>query len=207
MQLAVVMSGTIIAFTCGWLLLFFFTATLLVFAWLILVTPVVKQDMTKDIAYVVMRDSEALSVLYGVWGYEVPADSAWCDQAVIAGLACKSGNAFLQTLVDQNLLWIALLKVGDKKLLVVVVCVGEASVDVFVGQQTWTLTHKWFELVWTGDYFLLWKMLLEGESTITRDSSEEEIFWLETMLNCALHILTELLAEWRFLLVEKIKQF
>ncbi len=37
-------------------------------AWLIPVTPVVKQDMTKDIAHVVMRDSEALSVLYGVWG-------------------------------------------------------------------------------------------------------------------------------------------
>lgn len=45
-----------------------FTATLPVPAWLIPVTPVVKQDMTKDIAHVVMRDSEALSVLYGVWG-------------------------------------------------------------------------------------------------------------------------------------------
>jgi len=39
--------------------------------------------MTKDIAHVVMRD--------GAMGYEVPADSAWCDQAVIAGLACKVG--------------------------------------------------------------------------------------------------------------------
>ena len=149
MQLAVVMSGTIIALTCGWLLLSSFTATLPVPAWLIPVTPVVKQDMTKDIAHVVMRDSEALSVLYGVWGYEVPADSAWCDQAVRAGLACKSGN----------------------------------------------------------DYLLLWKMSPEGESTITRDSSEEEILWLETMLNRALHISTEPSAEWRPLLVEKIKQF
>lgn len=103
MQLAVVMSGTIIALTCGWLLLPSFTAPLPVPAWLIPVTPVVKQDMTKDIAHVVMRDSEALSVLYGVWGYEVPADSAWCDQAVRAGLVCKSGNASLQTLVNQNL--------------------------------------------------------------------------------------------------------
>ncbi|EOU7610734.1 ATP-binding protein, partial [Shigella sonnei] len=91
MQLAVVMSGTIIAITCGWLLLSSFTAPFPVPAWLVPVTPVVKQDMTKDIAHVVMRDSEALSVLYGVWGYEVPADSAWCDQAVRAGLACKSG--------------------------------------------------------------------------------------------------------------------
>lgn len=74
---------------------------------------------------------------------------------------------------------------------VVVVRVGEASVDVLVGQQTWTLTHKWFESVWTGDYLLLWKMSPEGESTITRDSSEEEILWLETMLNRALHISTE----------------
>ena len=46
-----------------------------------------------------------------------------------------------------------------------------------------------------------------GESTITRDSSEEEILWLETMLNRALHISTEPSAEWRPLLVEKIKQF
>lgn len=45
MQLAVVMSGTIIALTCGWLLLSSFTATLPVPAWLIPVTPVVKQDM------------------------------------------------------------------------------------------------------------------------------------------------------------------
>ena len=163
--------------------------------------------MCLGIAYVVMRDSEALSVLYGVWGYEVPADSAWCDQAVRAGLVCKSGNASLQTLVDQNLPWIASLKVGDKKLPVVVVRVGDATVDVLVGQQTWTLTHKWFELVWTGDYLLLWKMSPEGESTITRDSSEEEILWLETMLNRALHISTESSAEWRPLLVEKIKQF
>ncbi|ENC1048789.1 general secretion pathway protein GspA, partial [Shigella sonnei] len=98
--------------------------------------------------------------------------------------------ASLQTLVDQNLPWSASLKVGDKKLPVVVVRVGEASVDVLVGQQTWTLTHKWFESVWTGDYLLLWKMSPEGESTITRDSSEEEILWLETMLNRALHIST-----------------
>lgn len=88
-----------------------------------------------------------------------------------------------------------------------VVRVGDATVDVLVGQQTWTLTHKWFELVWTGDYLLLWKMSPEGESTITRDSSEEEILWLETMLNRALHISTESSAEWRPLLVEKIKQF
>lgn len=40
-----------------------------------------------------------------------------------------------------------------------------------------------------------------------RDSSEEEILWLETMLNRALHISTESSAEWRPLLVEKIKQF
>ncbi|MCV5719628.1 peptidoglycan-binding protein, partial [Escherichia coli] len=58
-----------------------------------------------------------------------------------------------------------------------------------------------------GDYLLLWKMSPEGESTITRDSSEEEILWLETMLNRALHISTEPSAEWRPLLVEKIKQF
>lgn len=69
----------------------------------------------------------------------------------------------------------------------------------------WMLIYKWFELVWMGDYFLLWKMLLEGESIIMCDSSEEEIFWLEMMLNCVLYILIEFLVEWCFLLVEKIK--
>lgn len=95
-------------------------------------------------------------------GYEVPADSARCDQAVRAGLVCKSGNASLQTLVDQNLPGSHRLKSGTK-LPVVVVRVGDATVDVLVGQQTRTLTHKWFELVWTGDYLLLWKMSPEGE--------------------------------------------
>lgn len=186
MQLAVVMSGTIIALTCGWLLLSSFTATLPVPAWLIPVTPVVKQDMTKDIAHVVMRDSEALSVLYGVWGYEVPADSAWCDQAVRAGLACKSGNASLQTLVDQNLPWIASLKVGDKKLPVVVVRVGEASVDVLVGQQTWTLLIcLWFAgMVLVGGYarqlWVLWivkaEVTVEAETPAFKQSTQHYFF-------------------------------
>jgi len=53
-----------------------------------------------------------------------------------------------------------------------------------------------------GDYLLLWKMSPEG--TITRiDAGEEEILWLETMLNRALHISTEPSAGWRPLLVEK----
>ncbi|STM17777.1 general secretion pathway protein A [Escherichia coli] len=145
----------------------------------------------------VMRDSEALSVLYGVWGYEVPADSAWCDQAVRAGLACKSGNASLQTLVDQNLPWIASLKVGDKKLPVVVVRVGEASVDVLVGQQTWTLTHKWFESVWTGDYLLLWKMSPEGRVPLRVIAARKRFSGWKRCLNRALHISTEPSAEWR----------
>lgn len=102
MQLAVVMSGTIIALTCGWLLLPSFTAPLPVPAWLIPVTPVVKQDMTKDIAHVVMRDSEALSVLYGVW-VRGPSRFGPVRSGSKSGLVCKSGNASLQTLVDQNL--------------------------------------------------------------------------------------------------------
>lgn len=51
--------------------------------------------MIKDIVYVVMCDSEVLSVLYGVWGYEVLVDLVWCDQVVRVGLVCKSGNVFL----------------------------------------------------------------------------------------------------------------
>ena len=83
--------------------------------------------------------------------------------------------------------WIASLKeVGDKKLPVVVVRVGDATVDVLVRAKPGPLTHKWFELVWTGDYLLLWKMSPEGESTITRDSSERDSL-AETMLNRALH--------------------
>lgn len=69
----------------------------------------------------------------------------------------------------------------------------------------WMLIYKWFESVWMGDYFLLWKMSSEGESIIMCDSSEEEIFWLEMMLNCVLYISIEFSVEWCFLLVEKIK--
>lgn len=201
------MSGTVIALVGGWLMLSSFISPLPIPSWLMPVAPSIKEEMTQDIFRTVMRDSDALSVLYGVWGYDVPADSAWCDHAVRAGLTCKSGKASLQALIDQNLPWIASLNVANKKLPVVVIRVGDDSIDVLIGQQTWTLTRKWFETVWAGDYLLLLKMSPEGESTITRDSSEEEILWLETMLNRALHISTEPSTEWRPLLVEKIKQF
>lgn len=168
---------------------------------------VAKQTAAVDIAQLAMNERDALSLLFGVWGYDVPPDVAWCESAARAGLLCKSGTATLSALSQQGLPWIASFNIGPKTLRAVVIHVGDETLDLLIGKQTWQVTRRWFESVWAGNYTLLWKTAPDGESKITPSSSEETLLWLDTMLNRALNITAEPDAQWRPVLVEKIKQF
>ncbi len=169
--------------------------------------PTEKSSATTDITRVVASDRDALSLLFATWGYDVPPDEAWCDRAQQAELLCRTGKSSLQALAAQGVPWIASLYTGQKTIPAVVVHVSADSLDVLIGQQTWTLKREWFEAAWRGDYLLLWKPSPLGETSITRDSDEEDILWLETTLNRVLNLTSSPTGEWSPVLTEKVMLF
>lgn len=199
--------GTIVAVAMGWTISPSLSNYLPLPPTFLPPAPVIKESDTTDLTRQVASDREALSQLFATWGYDVPVEEAWCDRAQRAALLCKSGKSSLKMLAAQGLPWITSLRVGQKTIPVVIVRVTPASLDVLVGRQTWTLTREWFETVWQGDYLLLWKPSPMGETSISRDSDEEDIQWLETTLNNALNLTSSPTGEWSAVLIEKVKLF
>jgi general secretion pathway protein A len=169
--------------------------------------PIAQKKTDEAVAKINVSERQALQTLFETWGYEVSLQEAWCDQAMRAGLRCKTGKASLETLRNQKLPWIAPLHTQDKVLPAVVIRISVDTLDVLIGKQTWTLSQSWFATVWKGDYTLLWKSSPDGEKNITHESSERDIFWLESTLNRAMNMSETATGEWRPLLTEKVKLF
>ena len=155
----------------------------------------------------IMSTNESLSLLYSVWGYEVDKGEAWCDQAYRAGMACFSGTETLETLLADGLPWIATLKVDGASFPVVAIGAGENTLTVLSGTKTWILDKAWFSHVWTGNVTRMWKPSPDGNASITKKSSTDDIVWLDTMLSRVLNVEAEGTGEWSSLLTEKVRQF
>ena len=154
-----------------------------------------------------MSTNESLSLLFSVWGYEVDKGEAWCDQAYRGGMACLSGTETLETLLSDGLPWVATLKAGSASFPVVVIGGGENTLTVLSGNQTWILDKAWFSHVWTGNVTRMWKPSPDGNASITKKSSTDDIVWLDTMLSRVLNVEAEGTGEWSSLLTEKVRQF
>ncbi|HHG0682122.1 peptidoglycan-binding domain-containing protein [Enterobacter cloacae] len=155
----------------------------------------------------IMSTNESLALLYNVWGFDVDKGEAWCDQAYRAGMACISGNDALEALLFQGLPWIATLKVENILLPVVVIGGGDKTLTVLSGSNTWIVDKSWFGTVWTGSSTRMWKPSPEGNASITRKSTPDDIIWLDTMLSRLLSVEAEGTGEWSPLLTEKVRQF
>lgn len=164
-------------------------------------------DAPAPLTAAVMSTNNAIGLLYQVWGYEVEIKEAWCDQAWRANLACKSGRESLEALEAQGLPWIAPLEIAGKTVPLVIIGEHGDELIALTTQRTWHIKKRWFASVWDGRYTLLWKPTPEGESTIGKKSSLEEIVWLDTMLSRVLNVPAEETGEWSALLQEKIRQF
>ena len=205
--LRVLLSGAILAIAAGWMASARLSDLFPLVPQFLPPSPTTQNSAAPDITQTKTSEREAFSHLFSTWGFDVPPEDAWCDQAQRARLLCKSGSAALKALVAQGLPWIASLHVGEVSIPVVVVRHNEDSLDVLIGQQTWTLQREWFESVWKGDYLLLWKPSPAGRKNIARDSSEQDIVWLEQTLNRAMNLTSIPTGEWSPLLVEKIRLF
>ncbi|QMR75514.1 peptidoglycan-binding domain-containing protein [Enterobacter sp. RHBSTW-00175] len=149
----------------------------------------------------------SLALLYSVWGYEVDQGEAWCDQAFRAGMACVSGTDTLASLMAQGLPWIAALEIENTHIPVVIIGGGGDSLVALSGEKTWVLNKAWFSSVWKGSYTLMWKPSPDGNGSISKKSSADDIVWLDTMLSRVLNVDAEETGEWSPVLIEKIRQF
>lgn len=155
----------------------------------------------------IMSTNESLSLLYSVWGFSVNKGEAWCDQAYRAGMACLFGNYTLETLLQQGLPWISTLNMDGILVPVVIIGDGGGALTLLSGSQTWIVDKSWFSSVWTRTSTILWKPSPDGEAVITKNSSPDDIAWLDTALSRALNVESEVLSEWSPLLSEKVRQF
>ena len=115
-------------------------------------------------------------------------------------MACLSGTETLETLLSDGLPWVATLKAGSASFPVVVIGGGENTLTVLSGNQTWILDKAWFSQVWTGNVTRMWKPSPDGNASITKKSSTDDIVWLDTMLSRVLNVEAEGTGEWSSLL-------
>ncbi len=149
----------------------------------------------------------AMRQLYRVWGYDVPLEEAFCEEANRAKLQCKRGESPVSTLEKNGYPWIAELKVGGRIGYASVVRSGPQDMDLLMGNKTWQVSRDWFKNAATGNYVLLYRLTPQGNSKVDAKSDASEINWLNKMLSRALMKPKNSAPGWSQALVDNIKEF
>lgn len=153
------------------------------------------------------RPVNAMRQLYRVWGYDVPLEEAFCEEANRAKLQCKRGESPVSTLEKNGYPWIAELKVGGRIGYASVVRSGPQDMDLLMGNKTWQVSRDWFKNAATGNYVLLYRLTPQGNSKVDAKSDAGEINWLNKMLSRALMKPKNSAPGWSEALVDNIKEF
>lgn len=149
----------------------------------------------------------AMRQLFRVWGYDVPLEEAFCEEAGRAKLQCKRGESPISTLEKNGYPWLAELRVGDRVGYASVVRSSQNDMDLLMGNKTWQVSRNWFKHVATGNYVLLYRLTPQGNSKVDAKSDASEIVWLNKMLSRALMKPKNNTAGWSGALVDNIKEF
>ncbi|GBU13034.1 general secretion pathway protein GspA [Enterobacterales bacterium] len=204
---ALITAYTLLIGGLGWLMFGVLTLPFPAPTWLTIAHPPAIEEQRRDIADEATSPRNAMQSLFNVWGYDVPANDAWCNQALRADLVCSKGSAKLDELIQQGLPWIAELQTDRGALHAVVIRAENDSLDLLINQDLWTVKRAWFEAHWHQNYTLFWKGGPNGISTINSKSKPEDILWLDSILSKILNLTPSQTAEWKPILVEKVKLF
>ncbi|MBU9833462.1 MULTISPECIES: ExeA family protein [Rahnella] len=153
------------------------------------------------------NERNGMRQLFKVWGYDVPTDDAFCDQAVRAQLTCKKGKATLEALVQEGIPWVSPITTDKQSVYVTVVKVTDETLDILIKDETWTVQRSWFNEVWGGEYIQLFPQTPSGKNTINNTSSEADTAWLDMTLSKILNQPFSKTGRWDKDLIEKIKLF
>lgn len=149
----------------------------------------------------------AMRQLFRVWGYDVPLEEAFCEEAGRAKLQCKRGESPVSTLEKNGYPWLAELRVGDRTGYASVVRSGPNDMDLLMGNKTWQVSRDWFKHAATGNYVLLYRLTPQGNTKVDAKSDPSEIAWLNKMLSRALMKPKNTAPGWSAALVDNIKEF
>ncbi|WP_110876996.1 ExeA family protein [Franconibacter helveticus] len=149
----------------------------------------------------------AMRQLYRVWGYDVPLEEAFCEEAGRARLQCKKGEGPVSTLEKNGYPWVAEIKVAGRIGYASVVRSGPKDLDLLMGNKTWQVSRDWFKNAATGNYVLLYRLTPQGNSKVDAKSDASEIAWLNKMLSRALMKPKNSAPGWSGALVENVKEF
>ena len=149
----------------------------------------------------------AMRQLFRVWGYDVPLEEAFCEEAGRARLQCKRGESPVSTLEKNGYPWLAELRVGDRVGYASVVRSGPNDMDLLMGNKTWHVSRAWFKHAATGNYVLLYRLTPQGNTKVDAKSDPSEIAWLNKMLSRALMKPKNTAPGWSTALVDNIKEF
>lgn len=161
----------------------------------------------KKLSDVGSNERNGMRQLFQVWGYDVPTNDAFCDQAVRAQLTCKKGKATLETLVQDGIPWLSPITADKQTVYVTVVKVTDEELDILIKDETWTVQRSWFNEVWGGEYIQLLPQTPSGKNTINNTSPETDTAWLDMTLSKILNLPFSKTGQWDKDLIRKVKLF
>ncbi|PSX07814.1 DUF2075 domain-containing protein [Photobacterium angustum] len=130
------------------------------------------------------KERTSMQTLYRLWGFDTALNQATCATSSRISLACFSGKATLAKLGLINRPVIVTLKDGAQKpFYAVLYAITDDRIELLLGKERISVTPKWFESRWDGQFSLLWRPPLGDKTSIRFGQNGPRVAWLDQQLN------------------------
>ncbi len=130
------------------------------------------------------KERTSMQTLYRLWGFDTALNQATCATSSRINLACFSGKATLAKLGLINRPVIVTLKDGAQKpFYAVLYAITDDRIELLLGKERISVTPKWFESRWGGQFSLLWRPPLGDKTSIRFGQNGPRVAWLDQQLN------------------------
>ncbi|WP_318413256.1 ExeA family protein [Photobacterium leiognathi] len=130
------------------------------------------------------KERTAMQNLYRLWGFDTALNQATCATSSRISLACFDGKTTLAKLGLINRPVVVTLEDGAKKpFYAVVYAITDDRIELLLGKDRISVSPKWFEARWSGQFSLLWRPPLGDKTSIRFGQNGPRVAWLDQQLN------------------------
>ncbi|WP_305814359.1 ExeA family protein [Photobacterium leiognathi] len=130
------------------------------------------------------KERTAMQNLYRLWGFDTALNQATCATSSRISLACFNGKTTLAKLGLINRPVVVTLEDGAKKpFYAVVYAITDDRIELLLGKDRISVSPKWFEARWNGQFSLLWRPPLGDKTSIRFGQNGPRVAWLDQQLN------------------------
>ncbi|WP_318507447.1 ExeA family protein [Photobacterium leiognathi] len=130
------------------------------------------------------KERTAMQNLYRLWGFDTALNQATCATSSRISLACFDGKTTLAKLGLINRPVVVTLEDGAKKpFYAVVYAITDDRIELLLGKDRISVSPKWFEARWNGQFSLLWRPPLGDKTSIRFGQNGPRVAWLDQQLN------------------------